>query len=89
MPPVFGVDRDMIEVAPKGRNKDGSYKSNPMLVFGPGPEGKKCGDCKYLWRRGDVAGRFYKCDFRDNTCGAKTDHRVRWPACIRFEERND
>ena len=35
MRPVFGVDR-MPEVYRGDKNNDGSLKTNPMLVYGPG-----------------------------------------------------
>lgn len=89
---VFGRDRDpgvVEEVTVEGgpRNKDGSLKSNPLLVvYGKGPDGAKCGDCTHLFARGDTAGTYYKCDLRRVTGGPGTDHRVRWPACGRFKE---
>lgn len=84
---MFGRDRDPGEVAVE-RSKSGTAKSNPCVVaFGPGPEGRTCGECSHLFARGDTAGRYYKCDLRVITGGPGSDHRVRWPACARFEER--
>jgi hypothetical protein len=45
----------------------------------PEADGKRCGDCAHL-RRWD---RFVKCALND-TRGAATDTRVRWPACSQF-----
>jgi hypothetical protein len=85
---VFGRDRDpgvteeLVE-----RTKSGTPKTNPMLAFaGAGPEGKTCASCLHLFRVGGVAGRYYKCELRRVTGGPATDHRVRWPACSRYEE---
>ena len=84
--PVFGVDRDPEAIA-GGRTKSGTPKTNPCLVaFGPGPAGRQCAECTHFSRVGGVGGRYYKCDLRRGTSGAATDHRVRWPACGRFEE---
>jgi len=83
---VFGVDR-MPEEVTGLKSKSGTLKTNPCLAaFGLGVEGRRCGGCFHLYRVGGVAGRFYKCDLRRVTSGAATDHRVRWPACGRFED---
>jgi hypothetical protein len=64
-------------------------KVNPMLrVYGAGPEGAKCGSCAHL-RVKELAGRYFKCALRGDTNGPGTDHRVRWPACSKFEERQE
>lgn len=84
---TFGIDRDPGEVV-VGRTKSGAPTSNPCLIaFGPGPDGKRCGSCSHLFAQGGVAGTYYKCDLRKNTGGPATDHRYRWPACARYEER--
>lgn len=88
---VFGRDRDVttIEEAME-RTKTGVLRSNPcVLAYGPGPEGRICGDCVHLFARGDTAGTYYKCDLRRFSNGPATDHRVRWAACAKFEERSD
>ena len=85
--PIFGVDVMPLGPRADGRNKDGSAKTNPMLVFGPGPEGKRCGDFDHL-RDYHYAKHYYKCNEREYSASARTDHRVRWPACAKFEERS-
>ena len=94
--PVFGVDRDpgVVESLPagsanrvkNGKGRLGALKVNPMLVHGPGPEGRICRDCVHLNQVGGTSGTYYKCDLRRNTRGPASDHRVRWPACVKFEE---
>ena len=89
---VFGRDRDPSVVdeflhVNAARTKSGSLRTNPLLALGPGPEGAMCGTCGHLYRVGGVAGRYYKCDLRKSTGSASTDHRVRWPACVRYVER--
>lgn len=70
--------------------KGGSYASNPCLViFGPGPDGARCGTCVHLQAHKQSA-TWYKCAQRGTpTHGPKTDHRVRWPACGRYEARRE
>jgi len=61
---------------------------NPCLaLYGQGPDGKRCKDCAFLV--GIVHSRtFYKCLQRTISNGPATDHRQRWPACARFEQRD-
>lgn len=60
---------------------------NPMVrQFGQAPQGRQCKGCVHLFLQPGVAGRYFKCDLRGVTRGAATDHRVRWPACAKFEE---
>lgn len=86
--PVFGVDLDPAVIeANATRTKSGTLKRNPLLtMYGPGPEGARCGSCSHLFLVGGVAGRYWKCDLRRNTGGPGTDHRFRWPACGRYEQ---
>lgn len=62
-------------------------KTNPCVtVFGPGPEGKQCGTCAHFIKGRYHATILYKCKVRGLTHGEGTDHRVRWPACAKYEE---
>lgn len=63
-------------------------KTNPMLKWGAGPPDKKCKDCIEL-RCNELAKRYYKCERRGNTRSSATDHRVNWPACAYFRQRED
>lgn len=66
--------------------KDARKKGNPVLkVFGPGPEGERCKNCKHLFDR-SFNKTYYKCKLRNNNTSPKTDHRVNWPACGKFEK---
>ena len=70
-------------VVPKGKPK----RMNPMVAaWGRGPEGETCAHCAHLYGK-QYANTYWKCDLRANTGGAATDHRVRWPACAKFEAR--
>ena len=61
-------------------------KINPMVKScGKGPEGKKCKQCKYIIRK-EYSKTYYKCQWRGNTNGPGTDHKVNWPACGKFIE---
>lgn len=89
---VFGLDfappgdpRDLERVR-NGKGRWGAYRTNPCLrLYGEGPEGKRCGSCSHL-RANVLANTYYKCDLREISGGPLTDHRVRWPACGRYEE---
>lgn len=60
---------------------------NPCIaIYGPGPAGQTCENCALL--AGFAMSRtVYKCFLRRNTHSAKTDHKLRWPACAKFEQR--
>lgn len=58
---------------------------NPCIaLYGPDPMGRTCKTCKHLYLK-QYSGRYYKCDLRKNTNGPGTDHRVKWPACGKYE----
>ena len=60
---------------------------NPCLaLYGPGPEGKTCDGCALLVGIAK-AKTYYKCKQRKYTNGPATDHKRKWPACAKFEER--
>lgn len=91
----FGRDRDpgVVEEAlyagaervSNGKGRLGAFKENPLItVYGPGPEGAKCGSCVHLFVR-SFAKNYYKCDLRRDGAGPASDHRVRWPACGAYE----
>lgn len=48
------------------------------------PVTKTCGNCANHGRQGGVAGTYHKCRL-NNTGGPKTDLRVGWPACEKWE----
>lgn len=62
---------------------------NPCVaLYGPGPKGVKCGDCNSLQRIATGQSNYvYKCALRTCTKGSATDHRYRWSACAKFEQR--
>ena len=65
-------------------------KTNPCIdVWGPGPEGKQCGTCAFFAKGVYQATMLYKCKKRGMTHGAGTDHKVRYPACAKYEERQE
>lgn len=82
MKDLFGNDTDPNL---RSKNKDGSFKFNPMVQAYGQKEGFKCKTCKHLFRK-SYAGVYYKCKFRGDANGAGTDHRVNWPACNKYEE---
>lgn len=63
-----------------------NIKGNPLIsVYGPGPEGKICKNCKHLWVK-KMSGRYLKCDLRPLTAGPGSDHRAKWTACGKYAE---
>lgn len=81
-------------IVPKARRHadpliDAHPTGNPCVrVFGPGPEGRRCKHCKHLFFY-QMGGRYYKCALRPVTGGPGSDHRVNWPACVKFEPLDD
>ena len=58
--------------------------SNPCVkLYGPGPDGMRCKECKLLFRH-TMSKTYFKCDLRGFTRGEGTDHKANWPACGRF-----
>ena len=55
------------------------------LLFGPGPDGAKCRTCVHLQAHQPGNRVFWKCGLRTFTRGAKSDHRVRWKACAKYQ----
>jgi hypothetical protein len=88
--------REVIDAA-----RGGLQQPNPcVLVFGPGPAGKRCRDCAHLGQRLVPAVRLatnedwlrtrYFCTLRVDPLRderLEPEHRVRWPACARFQMR--
>jgi len=71
------------------RNKDGSYKTNPLLsVHGPGPDNKRCKHCAFFYTK-YFSKKYFKCELRKYTKSPNTDHRANWLTCGRFEAKVD
>jgi len=65
---------------------------NPCIaLYGLGPDGQTCKGCLHLRYhiQSNHKARFWKCDCRTLTHGRKTDHRVNWPACEKYEKREE
>jgi hypothetical protein len=76
-----GELKPLIEVKPPPK-----YENPMMATYGKGPDGKQCKDCAQLAGI-CYAKTVYKCRLRLNTHTAKTDHKLHWYACGKFEER--
>lgn len=62
---------------------------NPMVkAYGAGPTEYKCKHCKHIIAK-HFSKTYYKCEFRGNTNGPGTDHRVNWPTCGKFVKSED
>lgn len=58
---------------------------NPCVrLYGPGPAGEKCKNCRLFLRRGGNTQTYFKCLLRGVTSGPASDHRANWAACKRF-----
>lgn len=57
---------------------------------GTGPTGETCGSCRFIVGMGR-GGKFHKCELTRAcwTHGPRTDIRVRWPACSKWEHPMD
>lgn len=77
---------EILPLGPEGLRQLKERQPNPCVtVYGPDPEGRRCGDgCRNLYAK-HYHRTFYKCRLRGDTNGEGTDHRRRWPACARFE----
>lgn len=83
------------KLAPANRQKrnplvDAHPQLNPcIVVFGEGPAGAKCKTCQHFRKFDYHNKKLYKCHLRGYSHGPGTDHRVRWDACAKYEERNE
>jgi len=63
-----------------------AHQENPCIAaYGRDPMGRTCKFCAHLYYKSYYPKRFYKCELRKDTNGRGTDHRVKWPACGRYE----
>lgn len=72
-----------------GRTKTGAFINNPLIPLYGIKEGEKCKNCAHLVRKA-YSKVYYKCELRNNVdkCSPKSDHKVGWPACSKFESEN-
>lgn len=78
----------LARIQASNREKARRAAGNPCVAtFGKVPAGRTCETCRHLIVK-TFDKRYWKCELRGNTDGSATDHRVRWPACGRFEERS-
>lgn len=64
---------------------DGSINPNPCVqMWGLGPAGATCKTCIHLTSH-KQSKTWYKCSLRGVTHGAKSDQKLRWDACKRYE----
>lgn len=62
-------------------------EKNPCVeLHGPGPDGAKCKACAHLFRH-EKSRVYLKCDLREFTMGAGSDHKAGWPACSKFSQK--
>jgi hypothetical protein len=87
--PLTAEQRDWMVEHGHGFSGRGSVQQpNPCVtMFGAGPAGAICKTCVHLFAPGGTNKTYYKCDLRHVTRGPATDHRVRWQACAKYQER--
>ena len=60
-------------------------EANPMArLHGTDKMGRKCAECRLLWRKTGYRKAYFKCGLRGDTNGPGTDHRKNWNACTKF-----
>jgi len=74
---------ELVKNLPKQESRKNIGTNPCVLLYGHGPEGKKCKECAELYAK-QYAGKYFKCKVRGDN-GVKTDHRVRWNACAKFK----
>lgn len=80
---LFGWDMPM---KPKGKAKrDESARGNAAPI-GSGPQGETCKTCIHAYSI-EFAKRYHKCDLVKATASTKTDIRLKWAACSRWEPK--
>lgn len=73
-------------ISPGTRNKDGSWKFNPMTLAHGETEGERCKNCVHFIRK-HYAKVYFKCAIRPDGAGHSpaSDQRANWTACGKFE----
>ena len=56
-------------------------------LYGPGPKGARCAGCALLHSYAPGNRTYHKCELRVFTRSQRSDHRMRWLACAKFEPR--
>lgn len=81
------ADGDTVEV--KARGKHYVQPRGGADRPGTGPKGETCGSCEHMVRTGGGHDRYPKCLLTRAawTHGPRTDVRVRWPACSKWEAK--
>ena len=63
---------------------------NPVIEgYGAGPLGAHCGTCAQFLRHRHGRKRYGKCRLRGLSHGTGTDHYATWPACGRYQPKED
>lgn len=75
-----------LKIDQKRGEKPLGQRCTPM-PSGTGPEGETCGTCRFKVYRGNVAGRYLKCELTQEhwTGGGGSDIKARWLACGKWE----
>lgn len=86
--PVFGNDDDIRKSNgwrhPFTGRKEPKRRVPLWELRGKGPDGMRCGDCKFLFTRGGTVKKYFKCSLAKMKRGRATDIGWRDPACVKF-----
>ena len=66
------------------KKRDESARGSAAPI-GTGPAGETCRTCAHV-RSHTTAKTYYKCALVKATCGPKTDIRLKWAACSKWEK---
>lgn len=78
--------RPKMPAPPKRPGIHTDRRSKMQHVYGPGPEGEKCGNCAHLHGFA-MANKWFKCVKYGVSGSPASDWRKKWPACGAFEPR--
>ncbi len=83
--PITQEEKDAVVAEHKRLSKQSLVEKMRMLYGSHFPD--HCGDCKQFYCPGGTSNTYYKCRLAGVTSGPKTDWRVKWDACGKFEKR--
>lgn len=78
---LFNWDEPM-KPRPKSKN---AARGNAAPI-GSGPQGETCKTCIHSYSS-EMASRYWKCDLVKATHSPKTDIRLKWASCSRWEKK--
>ena len=90
MKDLFGNDislEEAREIERKGKKRRTQASGNAAPI-GSGPDGETCKTCRHAYSV-KYSKRYWKCALVKPTCGLGSDIRLKWPACSRWEPKDE